>query len=77
MPPNGMKMMMGMEMEIRLLPLFLVFDGYVDNPNDCDDNDPFVNLKDLDNDGLSGCNGDCDDTNFLVNPLLSRDLRCD
>ena len=44
-------------------------DGYVNNANDCNDNDPFVNSNDMDGDGLSGCLGDCDDTNFLINPM--------
>ena len=35
---------------------------------DCDDTDPLLNTRDLDNDGQSTCVGDCDDESPLVNP---------
>ncbi|RIJ46826.1 HYR domain-containing protein [Maribellus luteus] len=46
-------------------------DGFVENSQDCDDNDSSVNPNDLDGDGVSSCDGDCDDTNpnmFPGNP---------
>ena len=36
--------------------------GFVELKGDCDDTDPLVNNLDLDEDGLSTCNGDCDDS---------------
>ena len=41
-------------------------EGYVVNSDDCDDSDPLINNLDLDEDGLSTCNGDCDDTDSDV-----------
>jgi len=42
--------------------------GYVRSSfwGDCDDNDPALNLDDLDGDGYSTCNGDCDDNDPAV-----------
>ena len=36
--------------------------GYADNANDCDDNNASINPTDNDQDGLSTCEGDCDDS---------------
>ena len=37
-------------------------------PGDCDDDDPALNLSDLDSDGSTSCGGDCNDFNPLVRP---------
>ncbi len=36
--------------------------------DDCDDTDPTLNLEDLDGDGLTTCDGDCDDGDDTVYP---------
>ena len=36
--------------------------------DDCDDGDAALNPLDVDGDGLSSCDGDCDDSDPLVNP---------
>ena len=36
--------------------------------DDCDDGDPSLNLDDLDSDGWTTCEGDCDDSESLANP---------
>jgi len=38
---------------------------------DCDDNDPALNLDDADSDGYDTCNGDCNDGNGAINPLAT------
>jgi hypothetical protein len=35
---------------------------------DCDDNDPALNMNDVDQDGWTSCDGDCDDNNNTVYP---------
>ncbi len=42
--------------------------GYSPESTDCDDNDPEVTGRDVDGDGLTSCDGDCDDYNADVNP---------
>jgi hypothetical protein len=44
-------------------------------PGDCDDEDPSLNLSDIDGDGRSSCQGDCDDFEPAVNLLA--DEVCD
>ena len=43
--------------------------GYVFDAGDCDDNNPLVSHFDLDNDGFSSCEGDCDDTEYWTSIL--------
>ena len=49
-------------------------DGW-DATIDCDDSDPQLNLLDSDGDGLTSCDGDCDDSSDLRHPDL--DELCD
>ena len=42
--------------------------GYGCGGNDCDDNDVSLNSNDVDEDGPSSCNGDCDDLDPYVHP---------
>ena len=42
--------------------------GHVDNDEDCDDGSWLLNTDDIDGDGFSTCDGDCDDTDGLVSP---------
>ncbi len=42
--------------------------GWVANDNDCNDTDATLNEDDLDSDGYSTCDGDCDDTIDTVYP---------
>lgn len=43
-------------------------DGATENGGDCDDADPDLNVRDVDNDRYSTCEDDCDDTNPNANP---------
>jgi hypothetical protein len=38
--------------------------------NDCNDNDPTLYSLDLDNDGVSPCDGDCDDDDSTISPAV-------
>ena len=42
--------------------------GYSPAFTDCDDNDPAVTGRDVDGDGLTSCDGDCDDFDININP---------
>ena len=39
--------------------------------NDCNDEDASLNTLDEDNDGISSCQGDCDDNNILISPFVT------
>ncbi len=43
---------------------------FLDNDDDCDDGRFLMSAADGDRDGLSGCDGDCDDTNAAIRPGL-------
>ena len=43
-----------------------IMSGYVDNDQDCNDSDSDITPVDVDGDGLSACDGDCDDSNGTV-----------
>ena len=45
--------------------------------DDCDDTDSSLNLDDLDVDGYTSCDGDCDDDNMNVNPGAADGLLAD
>ena len=42
--------------------------------DDCDDSDADLNLADADGDGLSSCDGDCNDADSSVSPDATEDL---
>ena len=60
---------MVMDVEI-LLPekrVCYLLEGYVTLDGDCQDDDSSLNPFDIDEDGESSCEGDCDDNNTLIN----------
>lgn len=47
--------------------------GFSPSSDDCDDDDPTLSPADNDGDGVSGCDGDCDDTDASVLPGVDND----